>query len=215
MKKKALVYSENSYFIGYTNHLLIPNGFQIISISTFEELKSSLTSEKFTLVIFDTCVPNDLSLKITKDINCPVIILDSLKAHISLDYISPPILDLLDKFTEKKSNIVQITQSTFFDIGKHCIWKNEEYIPLSIQEFKIFYLLHLNFNNVVLSGELINYADLTSRSSLYVHINSLREKVEDNPGDPKIVQTKFGKGYLASNQFKENPQNNVVQNVVM
>nr|WP_250621997.1 helix-turn-helix domain-containing protein [Bacillus subtilis] len=29
-------------------------------------------------------------------------------------------------------------------------------------------------------------------------MSSLREKVEDNPGDPKILQTKFGKGYLLS-----------------
>ncbi|KAA6450010.1 winged helix-turn-helix domain-containing protein [Bacillus atrophaeus] len=199
--RKSLVCSENSYFQAYINHSLRPDGVQVVSISTFDELKQKISSEEFSSVIIDTCYPNDLALQFIKSIHCPVIILDSLKTEVT-ECNPAPLLNLLNNVSSQKHkhNVFKFTPSTFFDIGKHCIWKKDEYIPLAIQEFKILYLLHLNSNKTVSSEELIEYADLTGRSSLYVHINSLREKIEENPGDPKIIQTKFGKGYLILNQ---------------
>ncbi|MFG3443217.1 DNA-binding response regulator [Bacillus velezensis] len=194
---KTLVCSENSYFQAYMNHLLTPDSNEIINVNTLDELKQIISEENFSSVIIDTCHPNDLVLQLIKSISCPVIILNSLETNVS-DYNPGPILNQINNVSTLKHNVFQLSFTTFFDVGKHCIWKKNEYIPLAIQEFKILYLLYLNSNKIVCSEELIEYADLTGRSSLYVHISSLREKVEDNPGDPKILQTKFGKGYLLS-----------------
>ncbi|GIO22995.1 winged helix-turn-helix domain-containing protein [Oceanobacillus sp. J11TS1] len=200
MKKKILIYSENGYFTGFTNHILTPHGVEIIRINDFGELKQKIDEANFLAVILDTCVSNDFILKIMGEVKCPLIILDSLQTHISEHFNPSPVIELMSGFSIDKKNFVEIAPSTFFDIGKHCIWKNGEYTPLAIQEFKILYLLYLNINNTVSSEELISYADLTSRASLYVYINALREKVERNPGYPKIIQTKFGKGYIITDQ---------------
>lgn len=194
---KTLVCSENSYFQAYMNHLLTPDSNEIINVNKLDELKQIISKENFSSVIIDTCNPNDLVLQLIKSISCPVILLNSLETNVS-DYNPGPILNQINNVSTLKHNVFQLSFTTFFDVGKHCIWKKNEYIPLAIQEFKILYLLYLNLNKIVCSEELIKYADLTGRSSLYVHISSLREKVEDNPGDPKILQTKFGKGYLLS-----------------
>ncbi|MFT0801874.1 winged helix-turn-helix domain-containing protein [Bacillus swezeyi] len=194
--KKILVFSKNSYFLAYTRHVFKPNGVEIICIKSSSELKRRTGSEHFSAVILDKCLSNDLNLSLFKNISSPLIILDSLESQDALDFTFTPFIDLLDNMKKKKRNIIELSPSTFFDIGKHCIWKKEEYIPLPAQEFKILYLLYLNLNNIVTSEELISYADLTSRSSLYVYINSLWEKIEDNLGNPEIIQTKFGKGYL-------------------
>ncbi|MED1737969.1 winged helix-turn-helix domain-containing protein [Bacillus swezeyi] len=194
--KKILVFSKNSYFLAYTRHVFKPNGVEIICIKSSSELKRRTGSENFSAVILDKCLSNDLNLSLFKNISSPLIILDSLESQDALDFTFSPFIDLLDNMKKKKRNIIELSPSTFFDIGKHCIWKKEEYIPLPAQEFKILYLLYLNLNNIVTSEELISYADLTSRSSLYVYINSLREKIEENLGNPEIIQTKFGKGYL-------------------
>jgi len=194
--KKALICSKNSYFSAYANHLFTPQGVSLEYISTLEELKSMISDNEFLFVIFDTCIADELSIKLIQQFKCPLIILDSLQSNALTDNSSTaPLVELFKSSLSKKENLKPLSDSTFFDIGKHCIWKKEEYIPLATQEFKILYFLHLNANKVVSSEDLINYADLTSRSSLYVHINSLREKVEENPGDPKIILTKFGKGY--------------------
>src|SRR5699024_5475740 len=126
-----------------------------------------------------------------------------------------PVLELMNGFSIDKKALVEIAPSTFFDIGKHCIWKNGEYTPLAIQEFKILYLLYLKINDIVSSEELISYADLTSRSSLYVYIDALRVIVEDNLGDPITIHIRVGEGYLISNQLdwadkKNKPEERVI-----
>ncbi|MCY7759241.1 winged helix-turn-helix domain-containing protein [Bacillus inaquosorum] len=209
--KKILVFSKNSYFLAYTRHVFKPNGVEIICVKSSCELKRRAGSEEFFAVILDKCLSNDLNLSLIKNISSPLIILDSLESQDVLDFTLTPFIDLLDNMKKKKRNIIELAPSTFFDIGKHCIWKKEEYIPLPAQEFKILYLLYLNLNNIVTSEELISYADLTSRSSLYVYINSLREKIEDNLGNPEIIQTKFGKGYLIKKKQSSSYPENVVK----
>lgn len=199
---KTLVCSENSYFQAYMNHLLTPDSNEIINVNTLDELKQIISKENFSSVIIDTCHPNDLVLQLIKSISCPVIILNSLETNVS-DYNPGPILNQINNVSTLKHNVFQLSFTTFFDVGKHCIWKKNEYIPLAIQEFKILYLLYLNSNKIVCSEELIEYADLTGRSSLYVHISSLREKVEDNPGDPRFFKQSLEKGtsYLTVHIF--------------
>ncbi|MBM3157386.1 MAG: winged helix-turn-helix domain-containing protein, partial [Chloroflexi bacterium] len=55
------------------------------------------------------------------------------------------------------------------------------------------------------SGQIVIYSDLAeevwgeeypgSVDSLRVHIRRLREKIEENPGRPRIILTKTGLGY--------------------
>ncbi|WP_100330119.1 winged helix-turn-helix domain-containing protein [Bacillus xiapuensis] len=193
--KKALICSENSYFSAYIKHLFTPYGIETDCVNSIEKLNAYTRDNMLSFVVFDTCLQTDLSVKIVQKIGCPLIIMNSLAADASPNKYFTPFLELFNNFQGPRKIVEELAPYTFFDVGKHCIWRKEEYVPLATQEFKILYLLYLNLGKVVSSEELINYADLTSRSSLYVHINSLREKVEENCGNPQIILTKFGKGY--------------------
>ena len=156
------------------NHLLTPDSNEIINVNTLDELKQIISKENFSSVIIDTCHPNDLVLQLIKSISCPVIILNSLETNVS-DYNPGPILNQINNVSTLKHNVFNCLYN-FFRRWKALYLEKNEYIPLAIQEFKILYLLYLNSNKIVCSEELIEYADLTGRSSLYVHISSLREK---------------------------------------
>lgn len=193
--KKALIYSENSYFSAYIKHMFTPYGIKADCITNDHRLEECLKNDDISFIVFDSCMQNRINIKLIQQVDCPLIIMNSLDSEACPNQNFTPFLELLNSDIGQQTNVEELAPHTFFDVGKHCIWRKEEYIPLAAQEFKILYLLYLNIGQTVSSEELVNYADLTSRSSLYVHINSLREKIEENCGNPQIIITKFGKGY--------------------
>jgi two-component system response regulator RegX3 len=75
--------------------------------------------------------------------------------------------------------------------GKDIILKNKE--------FKLFSYLYENQNKVITKSELFYnvWGDaFFSDGTLNVHIRKIREKIEGNPNEPKIIKTIWGTGYM-------------------
>ncbi len=75
--------------------------------------------------------------------------------------------------------------------GEELTLKNKEY------ELLLFLVEHVD---MVLAKETLyekiwGYDAVGDSATVAVHINRLSEKIEDNPGDPKIIQTVWGAGY--------------------
>ncbi|NGZ77610.1 response regulator transcription factor [Saccharibacillus alkalitolerans] len=75
--------------------------------------------------------------------------------------------------------------------GEELTLKNKEY------ELLLFLVEHVD---MVLSKETLyekiwGYDAIGDSATVAVHINRLREKIEDNPGEPKVIQTVWGAGY--------------------
>ena len=77
-------------------------------------------------------------------------------------------------------------------------------IGLTAKEFEVLELLMLNPNKVYSRENLLQlvwgpeYAG--DVGSVAVHIRRLREKIEQNPSEPKYVHTKWGVGYYFNNE---------------
>lgn len=86
-----------------------------------------------------------------------------------------------------------------FEPGQFCLSLEQERIPLTPKETKILYMLVSNPGTVLSKEQLIEAAwgkeYIANSSSLTVFIKKLREKVETDPSDPKIIQTVWGIGY--------------------
>jgi DNA-binding response OmpR family regulator len=80
----------------------------------------------------------------------------------------------------------------------------EEKITLTPTEFQILSTLALNPGRVFTREQLLREVQGESYDSLEktinVHIRNLRVKIEEEPGNPKYIQTVFGVGY----RFTEN-----------
>jgi len=79
------------------------------------------------------------------------------------------------------------------------VFKGEEEIKLSNKEFDLLAELMRN-KNAVLSRDLIltkvwGYDDFVDKRTVDVHIRWLREKVEDDPSNPRRIITVRGVGY--------------------
>ena len=73
-----------------------------------------------------------------------------------------------------------------------------ERIPLKAKEFALINCLYNHKNTIVKKEGLFDevWGDaFFSDSTLNVHIRKLREKLEENPNDPKLIKTVWGTGY--------------------
>lgn len=72
-------------------------------------------------------------------------------------------------------------------------------ISLKAKEFKLLKCLFDNRNTIVRKETLFDVVwgdTYFSDGTLNVHIRKLREKLEDNPNEPKLIKTIWGTGYI-------------------
>ncbi len=85
------------------------------------------------------------------------------------------------------------------NINDYSVLKNETRIELTAKEFEILKILMKNPKKVYTKEQIYslvwNDAYFGDENAVNVHISRLRNKIEDNPRDPKIVITVWGIGY--------------------
>jgi DNA-binding response OmpR family regulator len=79
------------------------------------------------------------------------------------------------------------------------VYKGEEEIKFPNREFELLRFLAMNANIVFSKDQLFEkiwgYDYIGDSATLTVHINRIREKIEDNPSKPRIIETVWGAGY--------------------
>lgn len=76
---------------------------------------------------------------------------------------------------------------------------NDKDVKLANKEFELLLFLASN-PNIVFSKEAIfekiwGFNFITDTATVTVHINRIREKIEENPNKPKLIETVWGAGY--------------------
>lgn len=79
------------------------------------------------------------------------------------------------------------------------VYKGESEIKLRGREFELLLFLAENPNTVFSKEQLFEkiwgYDYTGDSATVTVHINRIREKIEDDPSKPKIIETVWGAGY--------------------
>lgn len=99
----------------------------------------------------------------------------------------------------KNENLFLEVKDMKLDIEGHRVYIRDKEINLTSKEFELLELLISHPNKVYSREKLLKLvwgADYPGDvRTVDVHIRRLREKVEENPGEPKYVHTKWGVGY--------------------
>lgn len=80
--------------------------------------------------------------------------------------------------------------------------RNQE-ISLKAKEFALLKCLFIHRNSIVTKEQLFQEVwgdSFFSDGTLNVHIRKLREKIEENPNKPEIIQTIWGTGYILKDE---------------
>ena len=121
----------------------------------------------------------------------PSVLVARVKAHLAR-YAR---LKKTDKATPIQLTIGNIRINT----DTHRVYVNDIEIDLKNKEYEILLFLALNadivFNREMLYERIWGMDAMGDSATVAVHINRLRDKIEEDPGNPRYIQTVRGAGY--------------------
>lgn len=221
MKKILLVEDEESIRIGL-KYCLEQENFKVIECANGNEALTYFnTNNDIDLILLDINLPDingfDLFEKLKSKI-IPTIFLTANDLEVSIvkgldmgadDYITKPfktreLISRINSVLRRTSksidnNIIKIKNITI-DLNQAKVLKDNRDLFLTALEYKILLILATN-PNVVFSRDkiLANIWDVNEEyvndNTLTVYIKRIREKIEDDINNPKIVITVRGLGY--------------------
>lgn len=192
-----------------------------IIVNNIKSARNELENNKFNLIILDINLPDGNGIEFLKQFrkkdNTPIIILTANDIEIDIvtglesganDYITKPFSLAIfrarvnNQLKNNKFNTNKIVIDNFiFDFDNLEYYVNNELIELSKIEQKLLKILIEN-KGITLSREILinkiwidnlNYVD---ENALSVSIKRLRDKLEENPKNPKYIKTVYGIGYI-------------------
>ena len=221
---KILVVDDEALLVKGIRFNLQSEGYEVFTGSDGLEAIQLVQEKKPDLVILDVMMPNMDGLtacaKIREFSDVPIILLtaktgdmDKLMGfdHGADDYITKPfnILELKARIrallrragnSEKKSPNNTLSVGTItLDLDARNAFRAGNMVDLTAKEFDVIEFLMRNPNRVYSREALLDtiwaYEYRSDIRTVDVHIRRLREKLEENPAEPKYILTKWGVGY--------------------
>lgn len=222
MEKILIIEDDETIRIGLT-YYLEQEGFSLLEAENGENALQLITKHQdIDLLLLDVNLPDgsgfDLFPKIKKQQDIPIIFLTANDLEVSIvrgldmgadDYITKPFKarELVSRIrtvlrrtnkTDSTSNI--LLQDVVIDLKQAKVFKNGIDVMLTALEYKILLILALNPGTVFTREKILSdiwdvNEEYVNDNTLTVYIKRIREKIEDNPNEPKIIQTIRGMGY--------------------
>ena len=221
---KILVVDDEALLVKGIRFNLQNEGYQVITGSDGLEAVALVENEKPDLVVLDVMMPNmdgmTACAKIREFSNVPIILLtakvedmDKLMGfeHGADDYLTKPfnILELKARIRallrragpqQAQSTNNTLTIGTIsLDLDARNAYRGGVLADLTAKEFDVIEFLMRNANRVYSREALLDtiwaYEYRSDIRTVDVHIRRLREKLEENPAEPKYIMTKWGVGY--------------------
>ena len=108
-------------------------------------------------------------------------------------------VEQLKKLNSESTQVVSDEDIMKLDVPTMSVILNGERIMLKAKEFALLSTLYKHRNTIVTKDKLFEevWGDtFYSDGTLNVHVRKLREKLEEDPNDPKMIKTIWGTGYI-------------------
>lgn len=225
---KILVVDDEALLVKGIRFNLQNEGYTVITGSDGLEAVQLVKEQSPDLVVLDVMMPNMDGLtacdKIREFSDVPIILLtaktddmDKLMGfdHGADDYLTKPfnILELKARIRallrragtreEKAPGNTLTAGNITLDLNARNAYRGTSLVELTAKEFDVIEFLMRNPNRVYSREALLDtiwaYEYRSDIRTVDVHIRRLREKLEDNPAEPKHILTKWGVGYYFKN----------------
>ena len=220
---KILVVDDEALLVKGIRFNLQNEGYEVLTGSDGLDAVRLVQEQAPDLLVLDVMMPNMDGLtacsKIREFSDIPIILLtakvddmDKLMGfdHGADDYLTKPfnILELKARIRAllRRSGAAESDQSNLLTIGSISLdldgrnaYRSGVLADLTAKEFDVVEFLMRNANRVYSREALLDtiwaYEYRSDIRTVDVHIRRLREKLEENPAEPKYIMTKWGVGY--------------------
>ncbi len=224
MQRLILVVDDEKPIVDILRFNLEKEGYKVIeALDGAEGLNLALTKEP-DLILLDVMLPKmdgfEVCRKVREKSGVPILMLTAREEEVDKvlglemgadDYITKPfgIRELLARVKanlRRTTNADEVVDGEIIRIGEltiNCsrfeVEKRGEVIDLTLREFELIKFLALQRGRIYSRESLLekvwNYEYCGDQRTVDVTVRRLREKIEDDPGNPEYVLTKRGVGY--------------------
>jgi DNA-binding response OmpR family regulator len=221
---KILVVDDEKLLVKGIKFNLEQEGYQVVTAFDGEEAIRLAHDESIDLILLDLMLPKTDGFTVCRTIrgfsNVPIIMLTAKGEDIDKilgleygadDYITKP-FNIREVTARIKAIVRRINPSPKGDSGKVMVSGditldynfrravvNDRIVELTSKEFDLLELFLKNPDRVYTRENLLDIlwgiGYPSEERTIDVHMRRLREKLEDNPAEPKYLRTKWGVGY--------------------
>lgn len=223
MKREILIIDDDVDIAMIITDMLTDHGFGVTHARSSEEAFTILTDRSFHLIILDINLPDAIGFEVCRELRkvseVPVIFASARTSETDRitgldiggdDYIPKPfsmkeLLAHINALLRRTYGFGDDDKTVSFgnitvDIGSRTVTKNGNVVNLSLREFDLLAFLCTHPNTALSKDKLLSevwgaFSEVEPKT-LAVHIRWLREKLEDEPAEPKFIKTVYKVGYI-------------------
>lgn len=218
--EKILLVEDDLQIVKHLNSYLRENGYHLLNVDGQKKAMELLEKQTIDLILLDISLKEGNGFSLYNEIKAyydiPIIFLTAQNDEFSIitglnlgadDYISKPfqpriLLSRIQNILRRYKSQEPIFQYHHLQvyITQAKVFKNNQEIFLSALEYKLLlifvqYAHHLLTRDFLLEELYQITGEDMNDNTLTVYIKRLRSKIEDDPQNPQIIQTKRGLGY--------------------
>ncbi len=222
---KILIVEDEISFSEALTFLLEKEGFEVSVAETGRQALEIFAKEGADLILLDLMIPEVSGTEVCRTIRTtsqvPIIMVTAKDAEIDKvvglelgadDYVTKPyssreLLARIKAVLRRQINGVDSSEEAGIltvgpirmNIDKHQVTVNSETVSMPLKEFELLEFLMRNSGRVLTRNQLIDRVwggdYFGDTKTLDVHVKRLRSKIEEDPANPKLLQTIRGLGY--------------------
>ncbi len=236
-KQKILIVEDNILISKSIETKLKDEMYDVKAVYNGKDAIEQFDKMKFDVVLLDLMLPVISGETVLKHIrtksDTPVIIISTKDSDVEKainlglgadDYLSKPfsmielvarvkaVLRRSQRSVEKKLKSKYVMGNLEINLNNYEVKKNGQLIELTLKEFEILKLLIANpdqtFSKQLMYRTVWGEEYYSNDNVINVHIRRLREKIEDDPSNPKMILTMWGFGYKLGESILTENENN-------
>lgn len=222
MKYNILLVEDEKDISEIVNLYMKKEGFNVFEANDGFKALEIFNTEDIHLVLLDVMMPGidgfEVLEKIRNISEIPIIMVTAKQQEIDRlngfekgadDYVIKPfsvkelvkrVNAILKRVYKENLDIVYTHENLKLELNSMKLYKNDEEVIITAAEFSLLMVFFKNKNQILSREQIIHLAYGSEYEgydrNIDSYIKKIRQKIEDNPKEPKFLVTKYGAGYM-------------------